>query len=243
MTSTSLRPDISVVILCYRAEDFVPIFVEQMKRALEARHLSYELVLVANYHADATPPDRTPDIVRALAREDPLLHVVAKPKQGMMGWDMRSGLEAARGDTIAVIDGDGQMPPADIIAVYDCLRRGGLDMAKTYREERHDGVVRLVISRVYNAVLKMLFPSVRVRDANSKPKIFTRAALERLTLTSDDWFIDAEMIIQASRLGLRIGEVATVFYKNPQRSSFIRAKAILEFVRDIVLYRLRTLWE
>src|SRR5947209_7291035 len=104
MRSTTVNPDISVVILCYRAEDFVPVFVEQMKRALLDRQLSYELVLVANYHAAQTPPDRTPDIVRALARAEPLINVVAKPKQGMMGWDMRSGLEAASGETIAVID-------------------------------------------------------------------------------------------------------------------------------------------
>jgi glycosyltransferase involved in cell wall biosynthesis len=242
MRSTAPRPDISVVILCYRTEEFVPAFVKQMKRALEDRHLSYELVLVANYHADATVPDRTPEIARALAREDPCIRVVAKPKQGMMGWDMRSGLEVAGGATVAVIDGDGQMPPADVIAVYDRLRAHGFDMAQTYREERHDGLVRILISRIYNVVLKALFPSVRVRDANGKPKIFTRKGLEKLTLTSDDWFVDAEIIIQATRLGFRIGEVPTVFYTNPQRPSFIGVKAIVEFLVNLLTYRVRTLW-
>jgi hypothetical protein len=129
------------------------------------------------------------------------------------------------------------MPPADVLAVYDCLRAGGYDMAKTYREERHDGLYRLAISRVYNAALKVLFPSVRVRDANGKPKIFTRPALQQLTLTSSGWFIDAEMVIQATRRGLRIGEVPTLFYKNPQRPSFIRARAILEFIGNLLRYR------
>lgn len=240
-SATEVSPDISVVILCYRAEDFVPVFVEQMKRVLQDRRVSYELVLVANY--DATiPPDRTPAIARALARGEPLVNVVAKPKQGMMGWDMRRGLEVARGETIAVIDGDGQMDPADVVAVYDCLRDGGFDMAQTYRIDRQDGLARRLISSVYNVVLRMLFPSVRVRDANGKPKIFTREALENLTLSSDAWFIDAEMIIQASRSGFRIGEVSTVFYKNRQRPSFIRPKAIVEFAGQLIIYRLRTLW-
>jgi hypothetical protein len=30
-----LAPDVSVVILCYRAEDFVPVFISEMKAALE----------------------------------------------------------------------------------------------------------------------------------------------------------------------------------------------------------------
>jgi glycosyltransferase involved in cell wall biosynthesis len=236
--AVEFRPELSVVILCYRAEDFVPTFVSQMKKVLDERRLSYELVLVANYHADAVPADRTPEIVWELARRDPTLTVVAKAKEGMMGWDMRSGLAVARGETVAVIDGDGQMPPPDVLAVYDCLRDGGYDIAKTYRQERHDGAYRLVISRVYNASLRVLFPSVRVRDANGKPKIFTRPALERLTLTSSGWFIDAEIIIQASQLGLHIGEVPTVFYMNPQRPSFIRVWAILEFIGNLMRYRI-----
>jgi glycosyltransferase involved in cell wall biosynthesis len=235
-----MRPDISVVILCYRAEDFVPIFVEQVRCALRERGVTHELVLVANYHADATPPDPTPDIVRRLARDDPRIRVVARPKAGMAGWDVRSGLEAARGETIAFVDGDGQVAAADVVAVYDCLRSGSFDLAKTYRRERHDGLARLVISLAYNLALRALFPSVTVRDANANPKIFTRRALERLTLTSDDWFIDAEMIIQASRLGFRIGEVPAVFYRNPRRPSFIGLGAILEFVVNLIVYRLRT---
>jgi glycosyltransferase involved in cell wall biosynthesis len=242
MASTPDRPPLSVVILCYRAEEFAPTFVSRMKKTLEAHGLVYELVLVANYHADRQPPDRTPEIVRELARHDSTITVVARPKEGMMGWDMRSGLEAACGEAVAVIDGDGQMPPEDVVAVYECLQQGNFDMAKTFRVERFDGLWRRLISHIYNACLKLLFPRVRVRDANGKPKIFSRRALERLHLSSDDWFIDAEMIIQASELGLRIGEVPTVFHKNPTRPSFIRPGAIFEFVLNLVRYRLRTLW-
>lgn len=240
MTAPAPRPDISVVILCYRTGEFVQTFAAQMKGVLDTRGLAYELVLVANYHVHE--PDPTPDIARRLAREDPTITVVARPKEGMMGWDMRSGLEAARGATVAVIDGDGQMPPADVVAVYDCLRTGGFDLAKTFRQKRYDGGVRLIISRGYNLALKLLFPLVSVQDANSKPKIFTREALQKLSLTSDDWFIDAEIIIKATQLGLRIGEVPTVFHKNPQRPSFIKAGAIFEFARNLIWYRLKTPW-
>jgi glycosyltransferase involved in cell wall biosynthesis len=235
-------PDISVVILCYRAEDFVPVFVSEMKTALEKHGLRYELVLVANYHPHAEPADRTPAIVAALARQDPTITVVARPKEGMMGWDMRSGLAAARGRTVAVIDGDGQMPPGDVVAVYDHLRAGRFDMVKTYRIRRGDGVLRVVVSHVYNGALTLLFPSVRVRDANSKPKIFTHEALHRWSLGANNWFLDAEIVIQASRLGFRIGEVPTVFLQNPRRASFINVRAILRFVLDLLTYRLKTLW-
>lgn len=234
-------PDISVIVLCYQAQEFVPVFVRQLKEVLERKGLSHGLVLVANYHPQRCPPDRTPEIVRQLARDDPTVTVVARPKEGMMGWDLRSGLAEATGRTVAVIDGDGQIPPDDVVAVYECLRQGGYDLAQTFRSVRHDGAWRRLVSRVYNIALRGLFPRVTVHDANGKPKILTREALARLSLHSDGWFIDAEIIIQATQLGFRIGEVPTVFFANAHRRSFVTPWAIVTFAAELLLYRLKTL--
>lgn len=232
-------PDISVVILCYRAQEFAPVFVAQVKELLEKNHLSFELVLVANYRLEDRDSDRTPEVVRGLARGDSRIKVIAKEKQGMMGWDMQSGLSAAEGRTVAIIDGDGQMPPEDILRVYRTLINDSCDMTKTYRSSRQDGPFRILISRVYNLLLRVLFPKVRVHDANSKPRIFRREALRKIRLTADDWFIDAEIVIQASYLGFKIGEVPTVFRANEYRVSFVKPTAIFEFIRNLVAYRLK----
>lgn len=233
------QPEISVVILCYRAGGFAAVFAEQMKKTLEEAHLDYELVLVGNYHAQMKEIDSTPRVVSELAAHDSRIVAVVKEKKGMMGWDMRSGLDAARGKCIAVIDGDGQMPPADVVKVYRALRSGSYDIAKTYRDTRFDGWFRVLISKVYNLLSKILFPKVRVRDMNSKPKIFTAEALRKLRLSSDDWFIDAEMIIKGSYLGMKIAETPTIFHPNANRPSFVKPRAILEFVRHLIGYRIR----
>ena len=83
-----------------------------------------------------------------------------------------------------------------------------------------------------------MFPKVKIRDTNSKPKIFTRRAYEKLRLTSDGWFIDAEMIIQASHYNFKITEVPTVFHANEHRASFICLKTIVEFMIDLARYRI-----
>jgi glycosyltransferase involved in cell wall biosynthesis len=231
-------PDISVVILCYKSKEIVLPFVAEMKRDLEKRGISYELVLVANYNAHEEGKDSTPGIVENLAKNDPTITPVIKVKEGMMGWDMRSGLDVASGKTIAVIDGDGQMPVEDVIKVYDALVSGNYDFAKTYRTTRLDGLKRRIISKSYNFLLKLLFPKVRVKDANSKPKIFTREALKKIKLTSNDWFIDAEIMIEASRLSLRIIEVPTVFRENMHRRSFVKNSTVFEFLKNLIKYRL-----
>ena len=235
--------DISVVILCYKAASSISGFVGDVRKLLEEHGLSYELVLVANYNAHEQETDQTPRVVKALAERDPHILVVSRAKEGMMGWDLHSGLAAATGETIALIDGDGQMPAEDIIRVYDALRSGAYDCAKTYRVGRFDGWKRKVISKVYNALLKIFFPGISLRDVNSKPKIFTRGAYAQLNLRSTDWFADAEMMIQASYLGLRIVEVPTLFHENKHRRSFIRTTAIAQFLKNIIVYRLTRMHE
>lgn len=227
-------PDISVVILCYRAEDFVPVFVTRVEDVLKKRGISYELILVANYHEGSS--DKTPVIARKVAEGNSHIRVVSRLKNGMMGWDMRTGLQAARAKTIAVIDGDGQMPPEDIIRIYDHLIIGGYDVAKTYRIKRYDPSSRLVISRIFNFVIKILFPKIQVKDVNGKPKIFSHKALHQLRLTSNRWFIDAEIIIEATYKQFKIGEIPTIFYANKIRPSFVTFRALLRFIIDMLWY-------
>ena len=40
-----------------------------------------------------------------------------------MGWDLRSGLDAATGDVIVLIDGDSQNPVDDVLKLYALMRR------------------------------------------------------------------------------------------------------------------------
>jgi glycosyltransferase involved in cell wall biosynthesis len=229
-------PVLSLAILCYRSGRYVTGFVERTEEVLRAGGIDdYELVLVGNY-VEGTD-DETPAVVRALAEQNPRVSCSTLPKKGWMGWDMRSGLNLCRGRYLGVIDGDGQMPVVDIIPVFRMVRDEGRDMAMTFRVTRGDGPLRKVFSYVYNIVFRLLFPGVTVRDVNSKPKILTREAYESMDLRADDWFIDAEMILEARRLGLQIGEVPTEFLGLSGRRSFVNVRTVFEFLKNLARYR------
>jgi len=228
-------PNLSVVVLAYRSAETISSFVDSLIACLEADEPDWELVLVGNYFEDTG--DKTPDVVADLAKENPRICAITRVKEGMMGWDMRSGLQAASGKVLAVIDGDGQMPVKDVIRVYKKLRDGNLDLAKTYRLQRDDGAYRGIISAVYNVIFQLLFPGLNSLDINSKPKVVTRAAYEKMDLKSDGWFIDAEIMIQARRMKFKTGEVETVFHSINSRPSFVKPLSILEFLANLVWYR------
>ena len=228
------EPHFSLVVLCYRSGQNIIPFVERLQRTLSLCNFSWELVLVGNYIEGSD--DETPEVVKKLAATSDNIRTVIRPKQGMMGWDMRTGLDAARGTYIGVIDGDGQFPPESIIACLLKCELEDLDLTKTYRVIRDDGLYRRLISAVYNTIFRLLF-GFKVRDINSKPKIIRRDKYELLNLQSDDWFADAEIVIRARELGLKIGETPVHFKVNDTRGSFVKPKAILEFSSNLLKYR------
>ncbi|MFH1583429.1 MAG: glycosyltransferase family 2 protein [Candidatus Falkowbacteria bacterium] len=232
-------PELSVVVLCYKAGEFIRQFVEKIRVLFnQERIFDYELILVGNYFPKDN--DLTPLVVKKLADMYPNVRYVAKEKQGMMGWDMKSGLNLSRGRYISVIDGDGQMPVEDLAKVYRKIKAEKLDLVKTYRTVRGDSRWRKFLNIVYNLVFKILFYGLGAKDINSKPKIITREAYEKLNLESDNWFIDAEIMIQARRFNFKIGQIPTYFFGlSGRRESFVGFSAIMEFIKNLIVFRLK----
>ena len=230
-------PEISVVVLSYRSAETIKSFVDSLVESLENENLQWEIVLVGNYFEGKG--DQTPEVINKIASQNEQIKVVAEVKKGMMGWDMKTGLQAATGKTLAVIDGDGQMPSGDVVRVYNLMKGNGLDLAKTYRAKRNDGSYRKLISIVYNILFKIMFPGIKAWDMNSKPKIMKREFYEKINLESNGWFIDAEIMIFARRLDAKIGEIETIFHSIDTRPSFVKPLSILEFLFNLFVYRIR----
>lgn len=229
--------DLSVVILCYHSGKTIKPFFANLELLLKEAAIDYEIVLVANDFAHSK--DQTIDIVNELAQGKPNVKTVCKIKQGMMGWDMIQGLNASTGKYICVIDGDGQFPLDSILKVYNRILTGKFDLVKTYRDQRHDGVYRFIISRIYNSLFRTLFPGLNSKDINSKPKIMTRQVYSNMNLQSTDWFIDAEIMLHARELKLNISEIPVIFSANESRKSFVRFGAIIEFIFNLIKYRIK----
>jgi glycosyltransferase involved in cell wall biosynthesis len=228
---------LSFVILCYRSGKQIIPFVEQLHNDSSMFSFNWELILVANYwpHLD----DDTPRIAEELSHRLKNVRVVAQPKKGHMGWDMRKGLDACRGKYIGVIDGDGQFPMEAIFSCFMKIVNDDLDFVKTYRVRRYDGPMRLIMSMIYNTLFALLFLKGRnLHDVNGKPKIMKRSVYRRMNLKSNDWFIDAEIILKALEMDCLIYEIPVVFKSLEKRESFVRLTTAFEFFKNLVLYRL-----
>jgi glycosyltransferase involved in cell wall biosynthesis len=192
--------------------------------------------LVANYWPGSG--DQTPEHAAAFARGRPHVAVLARPKAGGMGWDLRGGLELARGSYLVYLDGDGQVRTHDALAVFRRLEETRADVVKGRRDVREDGSVRTLTSLGYNLLFRLLFRTSPLWDVNGQPKGLTRAAYERLDLRTDDWFTDAEIVLKARAAGLEIVEMPVRFLPRQRCSSLVGPGTIWEFLVNMVRWRL-----
>ena len=59
-----------------------------------------------------------------------------------------------------------------------------------------------------------------------------------MSLHSDGWFVDAEIMILARRMNLNIGELGTDFSCLINRHSFVKISSIFEFLGNLARFRI-----
>src|SRR4030095_14660187 len=91
---------------------------------------------------------------------------------------MYAGIMAAKGDTIALLDGDLQNDPADILKLLQLIA-GGADLACGYRVRGKDTTFKRIQSRIANAV-RSRFTRDGVRDTGCTLKVMRSDCREAL---------------------------------------------------------------
>jgi glycosyltransferase involved in cell wall biosynthesis len=136
---------LSVVAPMFDEEETVEVFYDRVLSALDG--LQFELLLV-----DDASRDRTPEILNRLADSDPRVRVLHLSRNFGHQAALTAGLEHARGDVVAMLDGDLQDPPEVIPKMLDEWR-GGADVVYGVREHRAgEGWFKLTTARWFYRV-------------------------------------------------------------------------------------------
>ncbi|ADE39723.1 glycosyltransferase [Candidatus Puniceispirillum marinum] len=147
-----------------KADIDISVLVPVMNEAGNIRPLIDEIVTVMNgrtfeiIYIDDASTDATADELSDSQRAIPQLRVLRHAKRAGQSAALRSGLLAANGYLIAVLDGDGQNVPSDFPALEAALladypERG---MAAGIRQKRKDTALKLQASRIAKWIRKAL---------------------------------------------------------------------------------------
>ena len=170
--------DVSVVVPVCDEEDNVAPLIAEIAAAFPDRDRC-EIVYVDDGSRDGTPASLT----QAKA-DHPNLRVLTHRTRSGQSRAIRTGVLAARGRLIGVLDGDGQNDPADLprlVTIFDSALADGetIGMVMGEREKRQDSGFRRFISRVANACNRGLLNHT-ARDVGCGLKIVSREVFLRI---------------------------------------------------------------
>jgi len=231
--SAAQRPALSLAVPCYNEADSIRNTAQRLTEAFQARNISLELVLVDNGSSDATGR-----IIDEMAAEGmPVVKEVVVQNEGYGNGVLR-GLARCRGEHVGFICADGQVEAHDVVKLYEVAAHATAPkLVKVRRRFRMDGFKRKIVSIVFNVVANVVYGGLRSIDINGNPKIFPGEYLPRMELTSKDWFLDAEVMIKAKRLGLSVFEMNVIAQMREEGVSHVRSSTIWEFVRNLLRWR------
>jgi phenylacetate-CoA ligase len=229
---------ISVVAPCFNEEGSLGVFSERVSKALEKSGISFELVLVNDGSTDNTEA-----VLKDLASEYNMIKTVTHSKNMGIPHAWSSGIAAAKGEFVCLIDSDLQNPPEDIPRLYENMMSSRCDFSQACRSQigRQDRV-RHAISRVLNFLLNLVFRD-SARDNKSGFLIGPKFALEDVLRSSSGFFYFQSLIrVVARSKGYSFSEVESLFSSRVSGKSFLTGtktmSVILRTFLDIFRARL-----
>jgi dolichol-phosphate mannosyltransferase len=225
MTTTQLIPSISVVMPAYNEDDVLPVSLQEAVDALEDIATDWEILVVDDGSTDATP-----EILAEWSAREPRIKVLTQATNQGYSKALIRGFKAASKNAVFYTDADAQFDLHEIARLYPLLEQH--DMVSGYRINRKDPAIRLLTSRVFNALQALLLGN-RVRDVNCAFKLFRRSFFEQVHLSSDGFLIDAELHLRAQRAGLKRAQVGVMHRPRTLGSTTVRPATVAQTLRAL----------
>ncbi|HKV39065.1 MAG TPA: glycosyltransferase family 2 protein, partial [Blastocatellia bacterium] len=178
----------------------------------------WEVIIV-----DDGSEDSTGEISDRLAAADPRVRVIHhNPNRGYAA-ALRAGFTSARYSLIFFTDSDNQFDVREISRLLPLVQDA--DIVCGFRIYRFDPLTRLVLSWGFNLLVRIVF-RLRVRDIDCAFKLFRREVFDKVTIESQKFFVNAEVLAKAKRYGFSMVEVGVRHYPRPAGRSTVRPSHI-----------------
>jgi len=170
---------LSVVIPAHNEEGCIESTLRPLSAHLRAQKLAHEILVVNDNSSDQTPA-----ILAKLSLEMPELRVLHNQPPSGFGFAVRCGLEAIRGDAVAVYMADASDRPEDLVRFFQVLGEKKVDCVFGTRFHRNAKVVdypwfKLALNRVVNNVIRVLF-GIRYNDVTNAFKMYRSSVIPGL---------------------------------------------------------------
>ncbi|MFW9809076.1 MAG: glycosyltransferase [Candidatus Thorarchaeota archaeon] len=195
----------SIVVPMWNEESWVEQAYNQIKRAIQQYRIDAQIVFATDGCTD-----RTVEIIKGLQRKDSSIILLNDRRKLGRGLAVTKAFQKLDTPYLVYMDGDLATDLSHLPKLIEYLDKGAdvvtgsrwVKDARCVRKQR-----RKWFSRIYNLMARILFRS-KIKDHQCGFKGFNRSTTRTLlgSVKSRGWFWDAEILIRAQRMGLRVFE-------------------------------------
>src|SRR3954468_23958224 len=185
----------------------------------------FELVLV-----DDASRDLTGEVLAGLADSDPRVHVIHLSRCFGHQAALSAGLEHARGDAVAMLDGDLQDPPELIARMLEHWRSGSDVVYGVRTERRGEGRVKLATARWFYRLF------ARVSDLDLSPNSGDYRLLDRRALDALLRMRERNRFLRGMTVWIGFTQTAVPYERDPRYAGETKytARRMLRFSLDAI---------
>ncbi|KAF0289736.1 Dolichol-phosphate mannosyltransferase subunit 1 [Amphibalanus amphitrite] len=227
----------TVLLPTYNERENLPIIVWLLVKYFTDAKVEFEIIVI-----DDGSPDGTLEAAEQLQRIYGEERIVLRPRAKKLGLGTAyiHGLKHARGQFIIIMDADLSHHPKFIPRMIALQQRDNLDIVTGTRYSGDGGVSgwdlrRKLISRGANYLTQVLLQP-GASDVTGSFRLYRRDVLRRLvdSCVSKGYVFQMEMIVRATRLGYRIGEVPISFVDRVYGESKLGGSEIVNFTKGLL---------
>lgn len=233
---------LSVVIPAHDEAGHIGPTVRELHRVLRDAGVEHEIVVVDDHSSDGTG-----DLVRAMAGAVPTVRVVENPGPGGFGMAVRAGLDAYRGDAVALYMADASDSPHDLVAFVRAMEAAGVDCVFGTRfsaggRTRDYPLPKLALNRAANQLVRLLF-AMRYDDVTNAFKLYRREVIDGVgPLLSHHFNLTVELPLKAIVRGFSYTVVPNTWTNRAHGASKFQIQEMGSRYAFIVLYCFLERW-
>ena len=223
---------ISLMFPLYNDKNTVELMIKKSSNILKKLKRKYEIIII-----DDGCPQNSGKLAKKIAKNFSNIKIFFHKKNLGYAAALKTGLKKCKNDWIFMTDGDGEYDVNNLFRLLKASKK--CDLVITYRLKKKYNIYRIIISWVYNSILRFLF-NIKFRDINTASRLVSRKLIQHIKLESNSPFIVAELVIKAGLAGYKVGEIGIHAFPSTFRSgSIISLKNILLTIKDMVLFSVR----
>jgi glycosyltransferase involved in cell wall biosynthesis len=207
---------LSVVIPCYKGEEFIEESIKTLEKEISLLETDFELIVVIDGFID-----RGYYKAKALEQEYTNLRVFGYEKNRGKGYAIQYGLKQSRGRYVAFIDSDLDYHPKALSWFFEIIRDSDVDLVIGNRKDERSTfnypLFRRIASWGFNAYARILFPELKVDDTQAGFKLIKKNAAEKVLhylerqKEAEGFIFDICLLVVARKLKIKVVQAPCIF--------------------------------